>query len=216
MKKYSFLMGLGLLILLFTQCSLDDEKDYYQAIGTLSKTEDSTIIVSDDNERLLVSNSGVLATLNNGDRVLAYFTLVKGTIPTGIDYIVSVYDYNKILYKPVIDITPEIADSIGNDPVAVNGIEIVNNLMNIGFSYYGSGSIKHYINMVKQPGAVPIDTIDLEFRHNNRDDYASYVLNGLVSFDLQSLQNNVTDSVVLHVVAKGFQEDFEKNITYRY
>jgi hypothetical protein len=216
MKKYSFLLGLGVIVLLFTQCSLDDNKEYYQAIGTLSKTEDSTIIVSDDNERLLVDNPGSLASLSNGDRVLAYFTLLKETVPTGIDYVISVYNYDKILHKAVIDITSEIADSIGNDPIAVNGIKVVNNLMNLSFSYYGSGSVKHYINLVKQPGPIPTDTIDLEIRHNNKDDYSTYVLNGLVSFDLQSLQNNVADSVILHVVAKGFQQDFEKNLTYKY
>jgi hypothetical protein len=216
MKKYSFLLGLALIILLFTQCSLDDEKEYYQAIGTLSKTEDSTIIVSDDNERLLVNNPGSLASLSNGDRVLAYFTLIKETMPTGIDYVISIRNYDKILFKPVIDITSENADSIGNDPIAVNRIEIVNNLMNLSFSYYGSGSVIHFINLVKQPGPIPTDTVDLEIRHNNRADYPAYVFNGLVSFDVQSLQNNTADSVIIHVEAKGFQQDFEKNLTYRY
>ncbi len=216
MKKYSFLLGLGLVILLLTQCSLDDEEEYYQALGTLSKTEDSTIILSDDHERLLVENSEGLATLNNGDRLIAYFTLVNKTLPQGIDYIVSVYDYDKVLFKPVIDITSEIEDSIGNDPVSVNGMQVVNDILNVDFSYYGSGTVKHFINLVKQPGPVPTDTIELQFRHNNKDDYSNYVLNGLVSFDLESLRNDVADSVVLKIVAKGYQQNYVKHVTYKY
>jgi|WetSurMetagenome_2_1015567.scaffolds.fasta_scaffold09026_5 hypothetical protein len=216
MKKYSFFLVLGLVMMLFTQCSLDEDKEYYQVLGTLSKTVDSTIIVTDDDERLLVSNPGSLATLNSSDRVFAYFTLTKDPLPTGIDYVISIYNYDKILFKPILNITVANEDSIGNDPVQIDGLNIAKNYLNLSFSYYGSGSLKHYINMVKQPGLIPTDTVDLEVRHNNKNDVSTNVLNGLVTFDLLPLQNNVTDSVILHIKSKGFQQDFEQNFTYRY
>ncbi len=47
--------------------------------------------------------------------------------------------------------------------------------------------------------------------------YNSYQINGLVSFDLKSLQKAAADSVILHVKANEFDSNFyEHYFTYKY
>ena len=216
MKKFGLIYGL-VLVSLFISCTKSDNKQYYSVLGTVSKTNDSTIIVTDESERLLVKNTGsTIESLKDKDRVIAYFTITNDMLPKGINYVVDLYDITKVLYKPAIDLTPENADSIGNDPINVNNIWVVRDYLNMNFTYYGNNKT-HYINLVRLPATVTGDTINLEVRHNDNGDDNSYEINGLVSFDLKSLQKAAADSVILHVKVKEFASNFyEHYFTYKY
>ncbi len=134
MKKFSLMYGLVLVLPFFISCSKSDNTQYYSVLGTVSKSTDSTIIVTDDSERLLVKNVGsAVASLKDNDRVIAYFTITNATLPKGINYVVDIYDITKVLYKSVIDLTAENADSIGNDPIIVNRIWTVKDYLNHEF-----------------------------------------------------------------------------------
>jgi hypothetical protein len=195
----------------------NDQKDYYSAIGMVSISGDSTIITSDDGERMLVSNANsIIASVKNNDRVVANFTLVDRALPKGINYVIEISAIEKILFKPVIELTSNIADSIGNNEVGINSIHLVKDFLNLSFVFYGN-SKTHYINLIRYPGAIRTDTVDLEIRHNNNNDNGAYSTYAFVTFDLKSLRNNVKDSVILRIKAKEFNNrTFEKNFTYKY
>ncbi len=217
MKKHQILLGFIAAIMVLTSCNKDEEVAYYQTIGILSKSVDSMIIESDDSMRLLVANaSEVDASFADNDRVFAYFSLNEGTIPQGIDHVVDIYSMEKLLFKPVIELTAEITDSIGNDPMWIKEIWIAKDYLNVNFQLYINNG-KHYINLVRYPGEIPIDTIDLEIRHNDNNDQENYLTSGFASFDLASLRNAQADSVVLRITAKEYENrTYDMFITYHY
>jgi hypothetical protein len=207
---------LASVVLLAVACN-KEEPQYYSALGVLVMQDDSTIIETDDNERLLVLNRANPGTgYSNRDRVIADFSLAGGAKPAGIDYLVNIERLEKVLFKPVKELTAENSDSIGNDPMAVHSIWLAKDFLNLNFGFYG-GNQTHYINLVRQPGELPQDTVELEIRHNDRDDSGYYALRGFVSFDLSSLRNTQADSLVIKVSAKEFDSrTYTGYFKYRY
>jgi len=109
---YAFLIT---AVYLLTACN-KEEDIYYSALGIIHISEDSVVIETDNGNRLLVNDrSRIGIPLVDNDRVIAYFTLNDRTAPAGIDLVIDIYDISKVLYKPVIELTSEIADSIGDD-----------------------------------------------------------------------------------------------------
>jgi hypothetical protein len=155
-------------------------------------------------------------SINDGDRVFAYFSLIEKPNPKGIDYIIDIYSIEKLLFKQIIEITDEIADSIGNDEMSVQNLWIARDYLNLNFKFY-SNDKNHYINLIRYPGDLPTDTVKLEIRHNSNGDNGNYQATGFVSFDLKTLKNEVADSVVLQVSAKEYDNrTFKRFITYKY
>jgi len=216
MKKYMIYLVLVVTSGILTGC-LKEEEALYSALGVIHIANDSVIIDTDKGSRLLVENSsGLVSSIKDKDRVIADFTLVDKTVPQGINYIVAIQYIEKVLFKPVIELTPEIADSIGNDQVGILNLWLEKDYLNLNFAYYG-GNEKHFINLIRYPGEIPSDTIDLEIRHNDRNDAGMYRLNGFVSFDLKSLQGESADSVVLRIKAREYDDRlYSKNYTYKY
>jgi len=216
MKKY-ILLAIIFLTACFISGCIPEEKVYYSTLGIIVITQDSTIIEADDGARFLVVNrNNISSAVQNGDRVIADFTIVNNIAPQGIDLVIEIYSLEKVLFKPVIEINSEIADSIGNDPLKVGSLWLEKDFINLSFLYYGN-TLTHYINLIRYPGEIPVDTIDLEIRHNNNNDEPRYNFSGFVSFDLRSLQNEVADSVVLRIKAREYDyQSFQKNFTYRY
>jgi len=215
MSRFRFFYGVILVSLIFVGCSKEDNTEYFSVLGTVVKTNDSTVVVSDEDERLLVKNSGSLSSINNNERVIVYFSILDQSLPAGIDYVIEIFNISKVLFKPVLVLTEEIADSIGSDPMTVRDIWLAKDYLNLNFEYYGQNEL-HYINLIRFPGEISTDTIELELRHNNNDDAASVLMNGFVSFDLESLKNP-GDSVVLHVKAQEYNSHvYDKYFTYKF
>ena len=216
MRKRLLYIGLIITAILATACNKEEEI-YYSALGIIHITDDSVIIESDNGNRLLVNDrSRIGIPLTDEDRVIAYFTLNDKTAPAGIDLVIDIYDIEEVLFKPVIELTPAIVDSIGNDELTVGNIWLVKDILNLSFLFYG-GSQKHYINLIRYPGEIPTDTIDLEIRHNANNDGGIYGYNGFVSFDLSSLQNDASHSLILRVKAREYgNQIYMQNFTYTY
>ena len=216
-KNLRFWFGGYIFLFLVASCMKNDQVDYYSALGTISITKDSTIISSDEGNRLLVSNpQSIGAAIVDKDRVIANFSLVNKTLPAGIDYVVNVTSCDKILFKPVVELTTANKDSIGNDELGINSIQLVKDYLNLSFTFYGNTQ-KHYINLIRFPGTIRTDTVDLEIRHNNNNDNTLTYTIAFVSFDLKSLRNTVADSVILRIKAKEFNNlTLQKNYTYKY
>jgi hypothetical protein len=218
MKKYMIPLFLALSAYILTNCSKNEDVVYYNTLGIISINYDSTIIYTDDYQRLLVNNpASILATILNGNRVFVTYTNTNQALPAGIDGVIDIYYIEKIAVKPVIELIPEIADSIGNDPLSVTSWSLSRDFLNLNVKVYG-GEKAHYISLIRYPGAIPVDTVDLEIRHNNNSDPGQTSLEGFFSFDLSSLQNDVADSVVLRIKAKVFGSTtmFTQNVTYKY
>jgi hypothetical protein len=202
MKRFRIFNLLVIISLFFIGCSKDESPEYYMVLGTVEKSNDSTLVISDENERMLVNNSGSLSTVNDNERIIANFTMSDMAKPAGVDYVIDIYYFSEVLFKPVLELTAENSDSIGNDPLTVLEIWQKKDYLNLKFEYYGGNPDKiHYINLIRFPGEIPTDTVELEIRHNANDDSQAYLLNGFVSFDLLSLRNP-GDSVVLHIKAQ--------------
>jgi hypothetical protein len=202
MKTLHSLLLASSLFILFS-CN-KEEPQYYSALGVISIQNDSTIIETDDNESLLVLNrANPGAGFEHHDRVIADFSLAGGIKPNGIDYLINIQHLEKVLTKPVKELNAQNNDSIGNDPMSVRSIWLAKDFLNLNFGFYG-GYQTHYINLIRYPGEIPIDTVQLEIRHNDKDDSGYYPMNGFVSFDLSSLRSTVADSLVIKVTAKEF------------
>ena len=216
MKKSNIAILLFILVSLLTSCFKESEGTF-SVLGTVTITNEDMIIETDVGERLLVDNpTGSSALVSNGDRVIVDFTLVDKPVPEGFDYLINIHNIVKVLFKPVLILTDEIADSIGNDEFEINSLWLEKDYLNLSFSYIGGNEL-HLINLIRYPGAISNDTINLEIRHNDNGDIATSTLKGFVTFDLTSLRNEVTESVVLHITARGlYNQTYQKNFTYQF
>jgi hypothetical protein len=183
-------------------------KNYQKSLGVYEITGEDAIDfqINLDNGNVVIpaETSGYQSEYDDGDRVIVYYSKHSDETDSIDEQVINseIHQIDKILTKEVITLTDEIADSIGNNAIHVHGehIWISKNFLNIYFSYYG-GSQTHYVNMIKYPN----DSLDddgrmvLEFRHNNNNDYLNYVYDGLVSFDMNSLQKHDIDSLPIVV-----------------
>jgi hypothetical protein len=214
--KQAMLILIVAISLFATNCAKEDDAYFpYSAIGMLHITTDSTILLSDDNERLLIKNS-IISDFKDNDRVVIQFNETEETLPQGINRVIEVGEVIKVLTKPIFVLQSQFIDSIGDDELTINSLWVGKNYLNLNFTYYG-GFQDHYINLTRQPGDIPTDTVELAIKHNNNEDSGNSGFYAFVSFDLTTLKNTVADSVILHVTAKEFNNrTFNKYFTYKY
>jgi hypothetical protein len=227
MKKLFVLLLVGSLFSLMTGCDLDDDgysvNDAWVGFGLVNKatTSDSYTIVMDDGEVLYPATNSIFdKDIFNNERVLVNFSILgnKDNPDHNEYYYVQINSLRKILYKGIFDITPAKEDSIGNDPIQVEDKWVKNNMLNFELKYWG-GNKTHFINLVKQPGAINTanGSVVLELRHNSNDDTEEFPLSAFVSFDLSALKVAGKNSTSFKVIAKGFDgEDFEYTGEYKY
>jgi hypothetical protein len=227
MKKLLILLMMGAVFSFMTGCDMDDDgyslNDAWIGFGLVQKNaeSDSFTIAMDDGEVLYPAVHNMSwSDLKNNDRVLANFTILGNRQNENHDeqYYVKINSMRKILFKGILDITPAIEDSIGNDPIHVADKWIKKGMLNFELKYRG-GSKVHYINLVKQPGAINPDNgpVILELRHNTNGDTDRYPLSAIVTFDLNALKVVGKNSTSFKVIAKGFDgDDFEYTGEYKY
>lgn len=222
MKRLFFL---GLIIPLFIACNNDDSvsRKSYSHVATVENPSQSTrfFLNLDDSTRLWVADSYVnYYRPKNDQRVIAnYSILSKKNDTIAHDYDVVLNDVYEILTKPVFNITAETQDSIGNDPVQIRRMWVANDHLTVEFSYPGSAKV-HFINLVFDASKSYSDNkVHLEFRHNANDDYPSFYMTGIASFNLKSIQVPNASSVDLVIHTKeysGSSADKTYNFTYKY
>jgi len=227
MKKLFVLLLVGSLFSLMTGCDMDHDgysvNDAWVGFGLVNKatTSDSFTIVMDDGEVLYPATNSIFdKDVFNNERVLVNFTILgnKDNPDHNEYYYVQINSLRKILYKGIFDITPAKEDSIGNDPILVEDKWVKNNMLNFELKYWG-GNKTHFINLVKQPGAINTANgpVVLELRHNSNDDMEEFPLSAFVSFDLSALKVAGKNSTSFKVIAKGFDgKDFEYTGEYKY
>ncbi|HNU76759.1 MAG: NigD-like protein [Prolixibacteraceae bacterium] len=205
-------MAAGLVLM--TSCLTDD--DHYSldkmwiGLGMADKGSDDGFKIEMDDGSVLfpaVKNFNE-SQLEDSDRVLVNYTILGDKVITELqkEYYVRINSIRKILKKGILDITPAIADSIGNDPVTINKVWLSRNqLLNFEFHYFGESKV-HYINLVKEPGDLHAEDqpIKLELRHNSNGDAERFPMTSLVSFDLKAIRIVGLDSVAFHVTSQDY------------
>lgn len=225
MKRLAFYLMVGLMFSFISGCNMDGEgyslNDAWVGFGLVQKdiASGQSKIVMDDNEVLFpLANDYVWDKLENNERVLVNFAILGNRKNENHDeqYYVKINSWRKILYKGILDISPEIEDSIGNDPIHVKDTWVKKNMLNFELEYRGGGKV-HFINLVKRPGSITAQPVILELRHNNNHDPESIPMSAVVTFDLSKLKVQGKSGTQFKIIAKEFDSpDFEYSGEYKY
>jgi len=233
MKKTGRKIRAGLLILLivtissplFYSCETDD--DYYSlsniwlSMGFIDKPQNSesfTINLDSGDTLVPISNTVPYFRTKDLQRVVVNYTILDEVGQSTKKFYVKINNLSDVLYKDIIELTGSNNDSIGNDPVQVDDIWVSKNLLNVEFRFLG-GEMIHYINLTRPNGDINTITqpVELELRHNIRDDQQKYTMNSIVTFDLKNIKIPGQDSVKFVVKSTDYKGDKHTfNGTYYY
>lgn len=224
MKKKHLWVMMALMLLPLSGCDDDDDccssDGFWITTATLEKDEVSPyLIVTDNGDRLFPYATAIPGfEVKDNQRVWINYTILSSGYDD-IDYNVKVNDISEILTKGILELTPEITDSIGDDPVTIKSYWFSEDFLTVQFVYSGGEEI-HYINLVQDVNN-PVDEQNrpiLLFRHNRNDDPAQYNINGTVSFNLEELQVEGESYVQFVLKATSFEDEdpFEVVLTYNY
>lgn len=132
----------------------------------------------------------------DGRRVITSFNPLWDNYE-GYDHAVKILTIQDVLTKSVETLTPETEEEFGNDPVyiAEGDISISNGYMNVYFLQNLPKETKHRISLVRPESDDDLYGADgyihLQIRYNNYDDVTGVYTQGVVSYNLNSL--NIKD-----------------------
>jgi len=208
MKSFVLLF---VLLGLLESCNQEDRLSYNHMIVSLATVEQvsgNAFLLRLDNDTVLdplVDNASSFALVDSQRVMINYTILSKNAIPNNsYNYKIRLNDVKNVLTKEITPFLAATNDSIGNDPINVTNCWIGNHYVNVTFTFNGS-SANHLISLVKltSGGATADSTVYLALRHNAYRDFSTNVNQGVVSFDIRSLQKSNGASVKIMVTAKG-------------
>lgn len=199
LSLYAIVLFCGTLLL--SSCDVDDAPIRYTTYGIAYPVDNEsyTFKIKTDNGLVLIpaSNNYRVDTIS---RVYGIFSFVNEADIQNDSAEVKFNYLESILYK---QITSEDAN-LENSLIYVRENYIwqseYNDVLNIRFEFNGGGE-KHLVNLYYNETKSNQDTVLLEFRHNDNNDPHEARLEGLVCFDLKSLDDfiTVTDSIVYKI-----------------
>ncbi|MDA3817499.1 MAG: NigD-like N-terminal domain-containing protein [Prolixibacteraceae bacterium] len=146
MKKWVFTAIAALLIFSIQSCN--NEEDTYSlgkiwiSMGIVETENDfgySYMIRCDNGDTLLPSNTAVPGYHpTDSSRVVVNYTLLDDIEGSQQLYYASINNINSVLFKDLIERTNENTDSLGTDPIVIEDIWRVDNMLNIDFRILGS------------------------------------------------------------------------------
>ena len=164
----------------------DDTPTNLLAIGTINTIQDNKDLyfTLDDGKTMFPSNPQEMGAKEYEDGQRAFIIFNKLDEPVnGYDYNIQVKRIQEILTKEIITIDEDgnTEEKIGDNNINATYMWITqdNKYLTIEFQYYGTHTEdkKHFLNLVINPSDErptadsENDYINLEFRHNNEDDY---------------------------------------------
>lgn len=214
--------------LLFASCEdfLNNNHDHSYSVTSLgfvkTNTSDQTFIINLDNGSSLIPERNNLSSfgVRDSERVWVRFSPHNYSQVTDStkNYRSEILGLSKILYKSIKKTSEVAADSAGNDPIIVRDAWISGkNVLNLDIRFYSQGSV-HYINLLDNgEGNGIAQPYVLELHHNARGDMASYLISGIVSFNLDNLKvqgQNSVKFVIRYTDYRGNQIETPKTFSY--
>lgn len=198
MKKLNFLL-LALLLTVVPALQSCDDSDGY-SLGDFAIDWATVRVAGGDTYSLTGDAWGTLwpgATAIpgykpiDGQRVVAYFNPL-GDNWEGYDHVVKVEYLRNVLTKQVEELTPENEAEFGNDPVLIykGNMWISGGYLNVIFCQDLPAKEKHRVSLVRDTRSIANGDdgyIHLEYRYNTYGDTTGRWINGVVSFNLNSL-----------------------------
>ena len=219
MKKLNFIAATMILVLTpFLQSCLDDDGPSYSdlTIATLKATDaDSYYFGLDSGRKMYPGDDSAVRNypIVDGKRVFVWFHQLEEQVP-GYDYNIQVVQMDSILTKDIIPLTKATADSIGDNKINVTYHWIAQGYLTMEFQYYGTRNPnkKHMINLVHNEDMELVDEegyINLEFRHNAFDDNGGSLGEGIVSFNLDKVAEEMKTAKGLKVRVKTIYDNIQ-------
>ncbi len=207
--KRSIYIGLFLsvIIILFSSClDSDDSRAQYVGICTVHQLGESDhYFTLDDGVSLYPQNQGDLLSfeLKDRERVILNFDYVDSKVD-GYDHSIKVAYIEKILTKDIITITPEMEDSIGNDQINITSYRLTKEYLTLEYQYFGQkySGVAHMLNLVvPQQGldGEQSEFVEVEFRHNAHGDISIDKFEGIVSFKVDNIIDELLDKKVVRI-----------------
>ena len=115
------------------------------------------------------------------------------------DYNAEVFHLQNILTKDIIPLTQATADSIGADPINMTYGWVSEGYLTLEFQFYSTNNEakRHMINMVYDVDKELVDAegyINLEYRHNAFEDESIILGEGLASFKLDNIAEELENA----------------------
>ncbi len=201
----------GSLIALLASCSndlLDQDSNtrVYSSFGFIyHDTNTDYYIITDNADTLEILYTYDYFNFEDSTRVRAYFR-IEEELPSSEDhYSVTINRIDQILYKDVIDYDESISDSLGSDPIEIISIWQTGVNLNVEFVFYGGGT-RHYINLSKPAGTIedPSSPVELTLRHNANDDDILVKLKSIVTFNLENLKSEASDTTKYKIISTDY------------
>lgn len=222
--KKSILGYLSLLLIILSSAFACSDNDGYSLgdfrinIATVvPEGQQSYFLVLDNGDKLWPAASDVYYRPRVNQRVFVNYTILSDK-QGDYDYYIKVNDIWNVLTKPIIELTEQNADSIGNDPIKVNEFWIGDNYINASFSFNYGGIKPHAINMVRNTMIDDTDenVLELEFRHNTYNSTNNALFHGFACFDLKPFRQNDKDSIAIIIKAKDWDSEKTFELMYKY
>lgn len=224
MKTIIKLFFIAALLPLFVACEdyeYNDRVNYQIDIATVQNPHNETsFFFRLDNKKLMWVDESVFSGYapKDGQRIVANYTLLSDKRATHLyDYDVRLNDAYNVLTKGIFNVTKATQDSIGNDSISIYDMWIGGDYLNVQFEYMGYNKT-HFINLVNDTSKVFNDgKIHLYFRHNSKSDSPVYLRNGIVSFNIKSLQTSASTTLlnlVVHVNVPNQASEKTYNLSY--
>lgn len=212
MKKLSFIAVTMMLALVpALQSCLDDDGPSYSdlAIATIRQIEGKEYYFSlDDGKKMYPGDITAVQhyPFVDGKRAFVSFNRLEEKVP-GYDYNIQVERIDSILTKDIIPLTEETADSIGDNRINVTYRWVAQGYLNMEYQFYGTRNPnkRHMLNLVHNQDTELVDEdgyINLEFRHNSFEDNGGFLGEGLVSFKLDKVAEEMKTAKGLRIRVK--------------
>ena len=180
----------------FDDDGYDDEHLLF-SIGTVQVMEGQDYYVElDDGSSLYPSDTTAIHgyAVRDGQRAFVYFSLLEEELP-GYAYNAKLEHIENILTKDIYRMSPDKADSIGDDRIDVDNVWLTKDHVNIVYKFYHSNDVdkKHMLNLVIDEGQDAPDDgyLHLSFRHNAYNDTPLRGGSGIVSFKLDNVRDQL-------------------------
>ncbi len=210
-----------LVIALSLGCEDTMVEEHLTGIGTVFVSSGimdcHTWIELDNNEKLFPQN-WTDYQLGSGDRVnIQYEIIDKTTSCEGTDCLL--FKANLLSGKAYVDLNYSNYDSLENDPVKINAVNIEGDLLVVNLSYSG-GCQEHIIDLARlhpSCGTPPLPPPSLQIRHNANNDACEAWINETLQFDITRLRESGESPMTFSFTANEYGDNhFQKELSYEF